>query len=131
MESNSLPQSKSQLSFGDLAGLSRLFDALGDPVQIAIVARLLEKPATQKELREEFELPAGPMSRRMSALEDIGVARRQRSHGPYEVRFRQALLGVLRAASDFYLRHVETQVERTQTALLRAREIRDTPEEES
>lgn len=126
MENSSTVDQNPERELRDLRGVSSLFQALGDPLQLAALARLLEREATQKELRAHLEVQSGPLSRKMALLEEIGLVARERSHGPYAVRHRQDVLRVLEATSDLYLRQVASRVRDAEQAVRKAHRVSET-----
>ena len=121
MENKSPSPRIAQRELGDLRSLSALMQILADFTQLEILTRLLMGPATQKELRQELQLPSGPVSRKMAELERSGFVSRDRSHGPYDLRFPEDVLRVFHAVSDLHLRQVESYAEAAQRSLQRAR----------
>jgi DNA-binding MarR family transcriptional regulator len=77
-----------------------ILQALADPERYTIVRALLSHDATQKELGEQLGLSSGVMSRHMGHLESLGLVYRERSHGPYELLFRQQVWHILQGAAD-------------------------------
>jgi DNA-binding transcriptional ArsR family regulator len=58
--------------------LSQTFTALGDVTRLAILARLLEGPATVGELSRPFSISAPAISRHLKILEVAGLIQRVR-----------------------------------------------------
>jgi DNA-binding HxlR family transcriptional regulator len=77
-----------------------LFGLMADDDGRAIVERLLDAPATQRELRAELGLQSGALSRQMKALEDAAIVVRERSHSPYTVTLPDRTRALLQAAAD-------------------------------
>jgi DNA-binding HxlR family transcriptional regulator len=86
-----------------------------------IIERLLDAPATQKELREELGLQSGVLSRQMRALEDAALVVRARSHGPYVLLLPERTRALLQAAADLAS---DLSQARYEVDSARAREIR-------
>lgn len=66
----------------------------------AIVERLLDAPATQRELRADLGLQSGALSRQMKALEGAAIVVRERSHSPYTLTLPDRTRALLQAAAD-------------------------------
>jgi DNA-binding MarR family transcriptional regulator len=77
-----------------------LLSLLADADCRRVVERLLESPATQRELRDDLGLQSGSLSRQMRSMEDAKLLVRGRSHGPYELTMPQRTRAVLQAAAD-------------------------------
>jgi DNA-binding transcriptional ArsR family regulator len=60
--------------------LSQTFTALGDVTRMAILARLLEGPASVGELSRPFSISAPAISRHLKILETAGLIQRVRDH---------------------------------------------------
>ncbi|MEU3270530.1 metalloregulator ArsR/SmtB family transcription factor [Saccharomonospora sp. NPDC006951] len=78
--------------------LSTTFAALADPTRRAILARLMEGPATVKELSEPFEMSGPAISKHLRVLERAGLITRGR-----EAQWRPCLLdaGPLREVTEW------------------------------
>lgn len=63
-----------------------------------VVQRIIDRPATQRELRDELRLQSSALSRQMQALEAAGLVVHDRGHGPYEVVFSEQTRELIRAA---------------------------------
>jgi DNA-binding transcriptional ArsR family regulator len=59
--------------------LSEMFAALGDPIRLAIVARLARSDATVQELAEPFSVSLPAISRHLKVLERAGLIARGRA----------------------------------------------------
>lgn len=77
-----------------------LLEALADPDRHEILRVLLEGPATQKELAAALQMHSGTVSKHMAKLARAGIVFRQRSHSPYELRFRDGVLQLLQANAN-------------------------------
>lgn len=95
----------------------------------SIVERLLERPATQRELRDELGLQSGSLSRQMRAMEDAALVVRERSHGPYAVTLSKRTRAVLQAAADLArdLSELQYEVDVDRARTLRKGGMREQP----
>lgn len=69
--------------------LSTTFSALADPTRRAILARLVQGPATVNQLAEPFAMTLPSVSRHLKVLEAAGLVVKERS-----AQFRPCRLGV-------------------------------------
>jgi DNA-binding transcriptional ArsR family regulator len=60
--------------------LARTFAALSDPTRLRILARLVEEPATCKDLETPFDISQQAVSKHIGVLRDAGLLR-QRNEG--------------------------------------------------
>lgn len=74
-----------------------MLQAVGDPVRYRILQCLLQSPATQKQLAEELNLSSGALSKQMAKLAAAHLVLRQRSHGPYQLQFRDGVWKLLQS----------------------------------
>lgn len=77
-----------------------ILQAVADPIRYRIVRRLLESPATQKQLAAELRLSSGTISKQMAKLAAVHLVHRPHSHGSYELRFQDDLLMLLRGYTN-------------------------------
>ncbi|HSK49424.1 MAG TPA: winged helix-turn-helix domain-containing protein [Solirubrobacterales bacterium] len=78
----------------------KLFRLLDDEVCRDLLQLLLKKGGqTQRELTEALDLSSGAISRRMTRLEDEGLAERASPRGPYRVVFAEGTQDLLRASA--------------------------------
>lgn len=82
--------------------LDRAFQALGDSVRRAIVARLSRGPATVNELAEPFAITTQAVSRHIHVLEEAGLVTRTRDAQRRPVHLRPAALEELTSWIDRY-----------------------------
>ncbi|WP_223690130.1 ArsR/SmtB family transcription factor [Leifsonia poae] len=97
--------------------LDRAFQALGDRVRRAIVARLSRGPATVNELAEPFAITTQAISRHIHVLEHAGLVTRSRDAQRRPVHLNPGALEELTAWIDGY-RLVREQQFRTLDAVL-------------
>lgn len=67
---------------------------------VELVLALLEKPGAVEELVARTRIASATASRRLDDLALVGIVRRSRPHGPYEVAFPEETRRFLEAASD-------------------------------
>lgn len=103
--------------------LSATFSALADPTRRAMLARLVEGPATVNELAEPFAFSLPTVSRHLKVLEEAGLIVKERS-----AQFRPCRLEVapLEAADDWLAQYraffserfdrLEAQIKQTMAA---------------
>jgi DNA-binding IclR family transcriptional regulator len=77
----------------------QILQAYADQDRLAILQRLHESPATQKQLCASLDLPSGTVSRHMRELEIARLVVHERSHSPYEL-VEPALVWALLAATS-------------------------------
>jgi DNA-binding transcriptional ArsR family regulator len=82
--------------------LDRAFQALGDPVRRAIVARLSRGPATVNELAEPFAITTQAVSRHIHVLEEAQLVTRTREAQRRPVHLNADVLEELTAWIDEY-----------------------------
>lgn len=82
--------------------LDRAFQALGDPVRRAMVARLSRGPATVNELAEPFSITTQAVSRHIHVLEEAHLVTRTREAQRRPVHLNAAALEELTAWIDRY-----------------------------
>jgi DNA-binding transcriptional ArsR family regulator len=112
--------------------LSATFAALADPTRRAILARLVEGPASVKELAAPFEMSLPAVSKHLKVLEHAGLISRGR-----EAQWRPCKLEAspLKDVADFaeqYRRFFEASFDRLETYLkdLQAKQ-KENPEKEN
>ncbi|MFF1877503.1 ArsR/SmtB family transcription factor [Leifsonia sp. NPDC058230] len=82
--------------------LDRAFQALGDPVRRAIVARLSRGPATVNELAEPFAITTQAVSRHIHVLEEAQLVTRTKEAQRRPVHLNADVLEELTAWIDEY-----------------------------
>jgi DNA-binding transcriptional ArsR family regulator len=82
--------------------LDRAFQALGDPVRRAIIARLSRGPATVNELAEPFEITTQAISRHIHVLEEAQLVTRTKDAQRRPVHLNAERLEELTAWIDRY-----------------------------
>ena len=87
---------------GDESRLDKAFQALGDPVRRAMVARLSRGPATVNELAEPFAITTQAVSRHIHVLEEAQLVTRTREAQRRPVHLNAAALEELTAWIDSY-----------------------------
>ena len=76
-----------------------VLEALGHPDRAAVVARLLEGGAREKDLIRELNLTQGTANRHFTLLRQVGLVRRDSRHGPYELTAHAETRAALEAAN--------------------------------
>ncbi|MFF1573806.1 ArsR/SmtB family transcription factor [Leifsonia sp. NPDC058292] len=89
--------------------LDKAFQALGDPVRRAIVARLSRGPATVNELAEPFEITTQAVSRHIHVLEEAQLVTRTKDAQRRPVHLNPGRLEELTAWIDRYRLILEQQ----------------------
>lgn len=84
------------------ARLDRAFQALGDPVRRAMIARLSRGPATVNELAEPFAITTQAVSRHIHVLEEAGLVTRSRDAQRRPVHLNPGALEELTGWIDTY-----------------------------
>ncbi len=80
---------------------AELLNALAHPEGLKVLEILLKGPATRGDIARALDIRPAQLNYRMTKLESVGLVRRERSHGPWE-------LGVARdTMQDFLLNLAE------------------------
>jgi DNA-binding IclR family transcriptional regulator len=85
--------------------------AAADPDRHKVLQRLIEGPATQKQLAAELGLNSGTLSKHMAKLTAAGLVRRLRSHAPYELQFRSGVWQLLQANNNLNIKRARADLE--------------------
>jgi len=88
---------------GPIGRRAAVYAALGDPVRLAIVDRLVPGDASPGELAEALGVASNLLAHHLQVLQDAGVIRRVRSEGDRRRSYVQLCLAdqIVRAAADF------------------------------
>lgn len=97
--------------------LSQTFSALADPTRRAILERLVEGPATVKELSTPFTISGPAISRHLRVLERAGLIARERDAQWRPTRLEAAPLREVAAWTDTYRRFWDASFDRLDTYL--------------
>jgi DNA-binding transcriptional ArsR family regulator len=97
--------------------LSQTFSALADPTRRAILERLVEGPATVKELSAPFTISGPAISRHLRVLERAGLIARERDAQWRPTRLEAAPLRQVAAWTDNYRRFWDASFDRLDTYL--------------
>lgn len=92
--------------------LSQTFSALADPTRRAILERLVEGPATVKELSAPFTISGPAISRHLRVLERAGLIARERNAQWRPTRLEAAPLREVAEWTDNYRRFWDASFER-------------------
>ena len=74
---------------------AHLHAALGDPIRLAVVERLLTGDVSPGELGSELEIPSNLMAHHLKVLEDVGFLDRRRSEGDGRRTYMRLAVGAL------------------------------------
>lgn len=98
-----------------------MIQALADPERIALVWSLLEREATQADLRLTLDMSSGTASKQLGLLEARRLIARARSHAPYVLVAPEETAALLQAAAD-----LAAAISRTQASVdeRRSKELR-------
>lgn len=77
-----------------------ILQAIADPIRYRIIRRLIDSPATQKQLAVELELNSGTLSKHMARLSGANLVWRQRTHAPWELQFREDVWKLLQGYTN-------------------------------
>ena len=97
--------------------LSQTFSALADPTRRAILERLVEGPATVKELSAPFTISGPAISRHLRVLERAGLIARKRDAQWRPTRLEAAPLREVAEWTDNYRRFWDASFDRLDTYL--------------
>jgi DNA-binding HxlR family transcriptional regulator len=92
----------------------KIFEVLSDPVCRDLLWSLLEsdEPLTQSQLGKSLRLSSGLVSKRMGALETIGLVERPTSHAPYSVVFPAETRALLVDGAQLFVGAIQRQAQR-------------------
>ena len=108
--------------------LSSVFFALADPTRRAILARLMDGPATIGELAAPFHLSLATVSRHITLLEQAGLVAKERNAQWRTVHLEPAQL---RAADDWLAPYRAFFEQRFDALEAHLKSMKTTPEERS
>lgn len=97
--------------------LSHTFSALADPTRRAILERLIDGPATVKELSAPFTISGPAISRHLRVLERAGLIARERDAQWRPTRLEAAPLREVAEWTDNYRRFWDASFDRLDTYL--------------
>jgi predicted transcriptional regulator len=89
-----------------------IFEALGQPDVVALLAALALKTATEAELTRELELGQTAATRGLKHLRTLGLVERETARGPYRSVFPEETRAALEAVGRLADRIVAARAER-------------------
>lgn len=109
---------------------SLLLEALGHPDRLAVVLRLLETEARERDLVRELGLAQKTANRHFAQLRDVGIVTRDTPHGPNRLTLERETREALEAIHSLATRLLEQRlaVEREVGQRLRKSRLKPSPE---
>lgn len=102
---------------------SKILLACADEQRRAILLKLAEEAATQKQLISEMQLDSSAISRHMKLLEEAELVIRDHSHGPYRLSAPTETWELLRASTNLVSAITKLRYEQVQVQGRRIQEV--------